>query len=221
MKVTVAKEPDLLRISFACDNLDAFTPANTVWFRFDRPVRLESTRLALIAYVLCADILGNVFSIEGIKIPAHIASAISQNFLGEEIFIDAVNNIAEKVLPIRHYSRLVMESTGKKSRRWGDGEDSSASPQPSELGVRRTALGYAFRSADLKSRLGVSTNVDYHASVCCANPMFASVATMFLIAFDSLGVTDFDLPSSLVLDKGTHNFISCIREAGGNVRIVE
>ncbi|MBL3589732.1 MAG: hypothetical protein JMN24_08055 [gamma proteobacterium endosymbiont of Lamellibrachia anaximandri] len=212
MKITIKNEPAELVFQFAYDEMDAKPSTDLVWFEFDQEISIEPLRIGLVAYALSSEVIGNTFTIENVKIPAHFAAASSAFFIGHELFVEGVSNIAEKITKPKNYKLIIND--------FGDSYSVIADGKLENLILQRTDLGYSFFNSRGQSVLSCSTNLDIYISLYASNPLLVSLLILFLVAYDALGVTELLIKKDLMTTMADYNLVNFIREVGGDVRLV-
>ncbi|MFN4115903.1 MAG: hypothetical protein ACK4F7_05290 [Inhella sp.] len=199
MKVVVDHKSRRLDFQLIPDELDARPPLDRVWFRFDRWVRTDPSRMALLAFSLVEDLIGNSFELEGLQMPAHVASALQRGFPGHELFVQGLSNEARALQIKPRYTKLLGPFDGPA------GDDAQA------LRVTRTEMGFEFHDAAGELQGRWTSNLALHLSLCAADPPAALQTALYLMARDAFLVQAMARPAGRTLS------LDVIKEVGGEL----
>jgi hypothetical protein len=210
MKIFIISSAKTLELRLQADELDAFPSVDTVWFRFDRAVHFDSSRLALAVFLLCSDLIGNVFEVDGLLVPAHLAVVIQRYFPAHELFVHGIDNQPKKIVHPPAFASLYIRSSSIDTN-----QSPATDQQALGLSLQRTALGYEFIDHEGKTQLSLATNIDLHLALSSIQPQALSCAILYLLCYDTLR------PAALVWPRQfaswNTSLVDCIKEVGGDV----
>lgn len=100
MEISLIKE-DYRRaiLHFSPGPMDAGPPLREVFFEGDKLGRVNDQRWALIAFLMCRELIGNSIKFDGFSMPPHLAVAFEKDVVASELFLSPIDNEPKKILP--------------------------------------------------------------------------------------------------------------------------
>ena len=211
MKTAIESGDAGLVLTLMPDDMDAIPTVPAVWFRFDRPLEIDTHRLGLLAYIVSYELVGTTFSLEGASLPPYMASLLQQDFPGHELLISGVDNVPRAITKEPKFESLTCEISGSSD----ETVTASFDNRDGQLIARRSKLGFEVFDGQKKRLLEIRTNLLLHAATASREPVAMIESVLYLITFDKLCPRVFHMTSKGCL-VGKH-FARWIREAGGEI----
>ena len=209
MKATFNKPgADILEVSLTPDELDAEVWPRTIWIRHAYVSRISQTRLALIAYLLAREHIGNTLEFDGVACPAFLAAAAVNDFPAQELFLYPISNVAERITPDFKLDSIIVG-------------DSPLATTGRNAQLERTELGYVVKSAEGQfADISIGTNIDLFATQSKDFSCIAEVV-VFLSLFDGLSVGSLVLPAPGIRKDSAIALKHLVSEVGARLHFLE
>jgi hypothetical protein len=190
--------------------MDAIPSPSIIWFQFDPPLEVDDCRLSLLAFILCMDVLGNSFCVEGAMLPSHLAAVLQQSFSAHELFLAGVSNVPERIVGESRFgvlSYIPQESSLDSAVHRRKNADA--------IFARRTIHGFDIVDSSDSPLLRISTNLTLYASVNARDPLSIIETSLYLLIYDALGPRAL----SLTVKETDHGRLleRYLKEVGGEV----
>jgi hypothetical protein len=210
MEVSLIKEGYTRAIlRFSTGPMDAEPPLREVFFEGDKLGRVSDHRWALIALLMCRELVGNCVTLDGFSIPPHLAAAFEKDVVASELFLSPIDNEPKKILP-RDNERVTSLLFSASAGVVGLGS----------LVGTEYELGFHFflPGADECDMPTLKTNLRLWAALSDSRVDLISRTIVALIASDVYGVRECEVGLREVSDRDFSERVEILcREAGVNV----
>lgn len=188
MRVVVTR-PHARRIEFEIrpEEGDGQPPLSSVYLAGEGLWRLREGMLSLITFLLVRDLIGNTLVVEGVNIPAHMATAMHRDFAPFDLHCAPITNIDRAILP----------KQGPRVQSF----DTEDTPEGRGTVIRTRRSGYGFSVSvpgegdEPAQEYAYETSAPLFCAMACRSPLSILHAVMAAVVFDIHGgvaLTDAD-----------------------------
>ena len=186
MRVVVTR-PHARRIDFEIrpEEGDGQPPLSSVYLAGEGLWRLGEGMLSLIAFLLVRDLIGNTLVVEGLNIPAHMATAMHRDFAPFDLHCAPITNIDRAILP-KQGPRVQSFDTE-------DTPEGMDTPEVRGAVIRTRRSGYGFlvsvpgEAEGPAQEYAYETSVPLFCAMACRSPLSILHAVMAAVVFDLHG----------------------------------